>query len=230
LDLLLEAIANPDNMFIVVLDGFNRAPAESYLLPLLRSAQGARDGDHRRSIPISAIGSLDRDDPYRSIGRVEWPANVLLAAIPVAGTAALPVSNDIWSSAVLIDLTDNSIATDAKARATTGDGPSSFVSFRMWSEWLMECLEGDYAQSEQVIDQIAAKVQMARSARDGVKRMFAVLSRKLSSDIAIRRTVAAAIVPRSVGAVDALDDALKAAKLDDTQNWRALLNAAEELS
>lgn len=103
LDVLLEAESSSE-LVLVVLDGFNRAPVETYLLPLLDARHDAVTGKKNlRRIPLIAPGTTTRNDPYASVGRVSWPANALLALLPVEGSVTLPVPDFLWRHAVLLD-------------------------------------------------------------------------------------------------------------------------------
>lgn len=73
-----------------------RGPTESYLLPLLRLTR-----NHTASIPLFHPQAIDPSSPYRSEARVQWPANLLLAATVIEGPTTLPVSPDIWRDSIL---------------------------------------------------------------------------------------------------------------------------------
>lgn len=82
--------------FLVVLDGINRGPTESYLLPLLRLTRNPA-----ASIPLFHPQAIDPSDLYRSEARVKWPTNLLLAATVIEGPTTLPVAPDVWKDSIL---------------------------------------------------------------------------------------------------------------------------------
>jgi hypothetical protein len=82
---------------LVVLEGANRAPIESYLLPLLDSIAGDR------YLRLFHQASVSIDDPYREMHHVQWPSNLLLAATVVEGATTLPISLEIWSRGLFIE-------------------------------------------------------------------------------------------------------------------------------
>lgn len=99
LDVLVEANSS-DRLYLVVFEGFDRAPVESYLHPLLASrSESVKSGRERRAVPLpSSVTVADR-----SVARVAWPANVLVACIPSGGTTAtLPVPPGFWNFASLV--------------------------------------------------------------------------------------------------------------------------------
>ena len=101
LETLVEAESS-DELYLVVLEGFNRAPVESYLHPLLASLaeSSTLSGGRRRKIPLPTRAMV----AGTPVMRVSWPANVLLACIPTAGvTTNLPIPRSFWNYASLID-------------------------------------------------------------------------------------------------------------------------------
>lgn len=102
LDILIEA-QGTDRLYLIVLEGVNRAPVESYLFPLLDIFSDASVGCPRRGIPLAPRSAVDPADPYRDHCRLSWQPNVLLAAIPVFGTTTLPLPEAILDYVVLID-------------------------------------------------------------------------------------------------------------------------------
>ena len=102
---LLETLVkaeSSDELYLVVLEGFDRSPVESYLHPLLASrAESSKPSrGRRREIPLPTRVVV-ADTPT---ARVAWPANVLVACTPTAGaTANLPIPKSFWKYASLID-------------------------------------------------------------------------------------------------------------------------------
>jgi len=86
---------------LLILESFNRAPTESYLLPWLQS--------YDRGITVpgparDAIGDLSRFVPHNDL---------VVAATAAAGATTAPASPDLWGYAVVIDVpTAGRLATD----------------------------------------------------------------------------------------------------------------------
>jgi hypothetical protein len=95
---VLAAARQNDGLVIVVIEGINRGPTESFFLPVLRAAVGRGP-----LISIFHPYAVSDDDPYRVESRLEWPGNALLAATVVEGPTTLPVASDIWAFAALIE-------------------------------------------------------------------------------------------------------------------------------
>jgi hypothetical protein len=93
---VVRAARENDGPFLVVLDGINRGPTESYLLPLIRLVR-----NRAASIPLFHPQAIEPSDPYRSEARVQWPANLLLAATVIEGPTTLPVAPDVWNESIL---------------------------------------------------------------------------------------------------------------------------------
>ena len=93
---VIRAARVHEGPFLVVLDGINRGPTESYLLPLLRLVR-----NHKTSIPLFHPQAIDPSDPYQSEARLQWPTNLFLAATVIEGPTTLPVAPDVWKDSVL---------------------------------------------------------------------------------------------------------------------------------
>lgn len=94
---ILGAARSSEGLALVVLEGANRAPIESYLLPLLESVTGDR------YLRLFHQSTVSHEDPYRNMRDVQWPSNLLLSATVVEGATTLPISLEVWSRGVLIE-------------------------------------------------------------------------------------------------------------------------------
>lgn len=95
IDVVRAALKN-EGPFLVVLNGANRGPTESYLLPLIRLVR-----NRAASISLFHPQAIDPSDPYRSEARVQWPSNLLLAATAIEGPTTLPIAPDVWNESIL---------------------------------------------------------------------------------------------------------------------------------
>ena len=100
LDLLLD---ESGVLHIVVLDGFNRAAVDGYLIPLLQSLQDVAQGRKPRWIPLAPPGFTREDEFYPGISSIAWNRNVLLMLCPSAGSSTLPVPVDFWGYCAVLD-------------------------------------------------------------------------------------------------------------------------------
>jgi hypothetical protein len=94
---VVRAARENEGSFLVALDGINRGPTESYLLPLIRLIR-----NRASSIPLFHPQAVDLSDPYRSEARLQWPPNLLLAATAIEGPTTLPVAPDVWNESILV--------------------------------------------------------------------------------------------------------------------------------
>jgi hypothetical protein len=94
---VLETARQSSGQALVIIEGANRAPTESYLLPLLQAVQS--NSTLQLFHPTVAAPS----DPYYDMCEINWPTNLLLAMTVVEGATTLPISPDIWINAVLVE-------------------------------------------------------------------------------------------------------------------------------
>jgi hypothetical protein len=100
MDLLVD---ESDTMRVVLLDGFNRASVDGYLLPLLGSVLDIAHGRKPREIPLAPAGFVSGDNAYGGISSVGWNRNVLLVLCPATGTSTLPVPAELWAHCTALD-------------------------------------------------------------------------------------------------------------------------------
>jgi hypothetical protein len=93
---IIRAAREHEGPFLVVLDGINRGPTESYLLPLLRLVR-----NRQASIPLFHPQAIGPSDVYQSEARLQWPINLLLAATVIEGPTTLPVAPGVWKDSIL---------------------------------------------------------------------------------------------------------------------------------
>jgi hypothetical protein len=130
IDLLLD---ESDSMHIVVLDGFNRAAVDGYLIPLLKSVHDvASEVSSPRSIPLAPQRLISQADIYAGISRIAWKRNVLLILTPSMGGSTLPVPTELWEWCTVLD-TDKPYSNapsmvKEKKRVTASD----------WNSWIQK--------------------------------------------------------------------------------------------
>lgn len=137
---LLETIREAKKtgkLYLFVLEGFNRAPVESYLLPLLQTRNLPGQRRDSRSIPLAPAG-LSGDDPFGNLRTVELPENVLVAGIPANGPSTLPVPDKIWNHAVLL-----SLPAYRDVEVDEDSYPTSEIDSGDWSELVRRACDED---------------------------------------------------------------------------------------
>jgi hypothetical protein len=134
LDLLLQA-SNSDDLFIVVLDGINRAPIDAYLNPILSCYADAWIEDHkRRALSLVHPSMLDANNAYYGASRVVWPPNVLLAGIWIEGAMTVPTPAAFWNSVAVLPIKQLS-AEGEYQNGSSEDTTLAAVSLGVWRGW-----------------------------------------------------------------------------------------------
>lgn len=230
LDVIADAIDH-DQLHLVVLDGFNRAPAESYLLPILQSAAATRAGDDTRALPLANPGALAEDDQYRRFARLGWPPNVLIACIPVDGPATLPVAEAVLSHCAVVRATPKSDIEDLDGDAASAESGATVVtelSALAWRDYssAMPAIDGDVREA------LIARAKEWRLAPKDLRHAEAVWR-------ALRATGDTSTAPDRVATANVLaaraalnaprgSDALRDAA-ENSDDLRAIVDAVERL-
>jgi hypothetical protein len=130
-----DAHGTPDSLTVVVLDGYDRAPIDSYLLPLMQSrADVGTTAD--KGLPLHMhLGEESGDADARSI-RIGWPGNVLLAFIPAENAVHSP-SARFWRFAASVDCTRGPVFPSAGGlRHPDADSGPKDISEILASQWV----------------------------------------------------------------------------------------------
>ena len=223
LDVLNDATTS-GRLHVVVFEGFNRAPTEGYLSPILESAQAKRAGDDVRSIALASTALLARDDPYRQLARFAWPINVLIACLPTDGSSVLPVPRSVWRFLALLDADDRDRA-PMPAPAISDPG-STEISQALWKE--------EVADAQRLVtkenDKVSALARaLSLDLRDAVDtaRLSSVLSKHgMPEADATAFAVGATLLARTGVNPKAIEDGMREAAVT-VIGWRSLLAEAE---
>ena len=97
---LLRGAEQEEGAFLVVLEGINRAPVESYLYPLANSYCSRFEGIERTIGFWNPSGDSQDGDDF--LAHFRWPKNVWLAATAVRGPSVLPLAADILHLSTII--------------------------------------------------------------------------------------------------------------------------------
>ena len=133
-DLLLDAKSKTDNLYLVVLDGINRAPTNSYLEPVLSCYTSVWSGSSTRNLPIIHPSLVGEGDPYSLISQFNWPGNVLLAATIGEGIT-IPPARSLWSFATLINVDLYQSEGEILQSRHNSKGNVFYVSTETWKKW-----------------------------------------------------------------------------------------------
>ena len=173
---------------LVVVEGFDRAPPEHYLTPLVQAYADA--GRPRpRTVPYSGTDGSPR--------RLAWPPGVLLALTPSGGGGGFPAGPAFWREAVLLDAGDALVAPTA---------PTSWLPVSAWQR-----ARESFTTSDQPFRIDGVSPSADRAAAD---LYAAAIHLGLGPDDARRAAFIAAHVPTLPTADDALDAARAALGAD----------------
>jgi len=201
---LLELLMNEtDIVQLVVLDGFNRAASDGYLLPLLQSIRDAVEGHGRLTIPLVPPGMMKDGDPYVAAQRVAWKPNVLLVLRPTEGTSVLPVPRELWEYCVIIDtVTAQGLVESPPKQATR-------VSKTDWERWFNKSLSLSGPQ-ERLFEHPKTCAPLPSGIRRKIERINGSgLSLGLSSERAIEQALKLGLVPYLMTCGEPLDEWIK---------------------
>lgn len=198
LDLLIFASQpqHHDQLFLVVLDGMNRAAADAYLLPLMACYRTAWHEEDRQMLSIAHPSTFAPGDVYATAGQLTWPSNVLLAGTLSDGVARLPLPPSIWVDALFVELgaTRNSALASLDSTAKR-----SAVPLCQWSSWrrltLSNIQEGLEALNQLNSDDgVRLPVSIARS----FARAYTAGQRSLKAEDALRLAVRGSLAPYAI--------------------------------
>lgn len=131
-DLVLRALQD-DKLYLVVFEGINRAPTNSYLDPIVACYKSAWSKTTAARLSIFHPSLANVADPYLAIARFQWPRNILLAGTLSEGIT-LPISRSFWANASLINpeiypVQEDTVATDHRTHLPY------YVSLEGWQRW-----------------------------------------------------------------------------------------------
>jgi hypothetical protein len=217
-----------ERLHLVVLEGFNRAPTEGYLLPILEAAQAGRSGDMGRTIPIASSGLLASDDPYREMGRLAWPPNVLVACIASDGSITLPVPPSVWRFLALLDADDRDRSPMPFVPQVAAPPDSAEIAPVLWKEGVASVQAGTTCNTSGICALARALSLSSRDTADAIRVCEALAGSRLPSTDATALAAGMILIPRSGAKQKAIDEGLGAAGVSVT-GWRTILVEAQRL-
>ena len=200
LDLLLD---ESDALRVVVLEGFNRAAVDGYLITLLRSLQDVAKGRKPRSIPLAPPGFASEDDAYADVSRIAWNRRVLLVLFPSTGASTLPLPAEFWDYCAIVDA--GNPAPEEVLLEPRSAPRITRVSSTVWKAWSEDAKEK--VEVLEVLRKQPSEVGTLPSvALDNVERVYGsgvVLGLKQES--AMKQAVRASLFPYLVATEEPVD-------------------------
>lgn len=234
LDVIQDAVETR-RLHLVVLDGFNRAPVEAYLMPMLQMAAAARCGDTSRSLRLAPAALLSDDDPYRGVANVSWPPNVLLCCIPAHGTASLPLCDDVWRFLSLVDTDDaerHAVAIPHIPEPEASDrlDTATELSPELWSVLCEQATPDERGNISTVLQRVAVELGLSSiDAHAAAAFARALIQNGLSEPEALGMAATSVLVARSVAGEHVCEQSLRAAGLGASVGWRRVGDEATRL-
>lgn len=227
LDIVRDATQS-GRLHVVVLEGFNRAPSEAYLLPILQVAQAGRVGDAARTIPLASPGFVAEDDPYRELARLAWPSSVLIACLPADGSVTLPVPTSVWRFLTLLDGDDRDRPPMPSVPPGVGVPASTEISPALWKD-LVTAVGGHAAGDRDEATALAQALSLpAREAADANRVREVLRLNGLPPADATAFAVEATLIARAGTEAKAIDDGLRAVGIA-APGWRTVWTEALRL-
>lgn len=225
LDALLDA-RHSGRLQVVVFDGFNRAPTEGYLLPILEAMQSGRRGDTARAIPLAPQHFVAEDDRYVELARLAWPPSVLIACLPTDGTATLPLPQSVWRCSSLLDADDRD---RAPLSLPAGNVPDiAEISTALWQATTAASLALGTTAADQVLSAVRALSLTTGDATDAARLQDSLTSYGMASTDASTIALATTLVARSSVDGKTIEGAMAAAGITP-HGWRTIWSEAARL-
>lgn len=228
IDVVRDA-AMSERLHVVVLEGFNRAPIEAYLLPILEAAAAGRQGDTTRTIPLASVALLSENDPYRGVSRVAWPPNVLLACLPTHGSVTLPVPVDAWRYLTVLDADDRERPKLPPSAGLDEAGCHTQIDATWWRTLGDPKPRDGCERDDETLERITGTLGLASSDAQTAQRIQRVLcGTGLPVEDALSVAIACVLIPRSRLSEKPFGDALRSLATVGP-GWRAIREEAERL-
>lgn len=220
LDIVRDAVQS-GRLHVVVLEGFNRAPCEAYLSPILEAAQASRLGDTVRAIPLANPQLVASDDPYNEMARLAWPSNVLIACLPSDGSVTLPVPPSVWRFLALFDA-DNRDQTRLLS-TTAGSNPASRTEIlpALWKESVATAQAPAASARDDLTSLAKALSAPDRDVCDAARIREVLCANGLPRADATGVALTATVIARCGADAKAIDEGLRAVGVA-ASGWRAI--------
>lgn len=220
LELLLD---DSDTVHLVVLDGFNRAASDGYLLPIVQSLRDTSEGPGRLAIPLVPPGIARDGDPYASAQRVVWSRNVLLMLRPSMGTSVLPVPRELWAHCTVID-TESMVGL-----VESPPNQATRVSKTEWNIWFDRALKNS-APMEKILEHPNTRDPLPRVIRRKIERIYGSgVALGLNPERATDQALRVGLVPYLVTCNEPLDDWSKILGLELDEHDRRVENVVRRI-
>lgn len=228
LDVVNDA-AHSGRLHVVVLEGFNRAPAEAYLAPILEVALAGRAGDDTRAIPVASADLLAEEDPYRELARLHWPSTVLIACLATDGSVTLPVSRSVWRFLAVVGADGAAHQTPQSAGSGGGKPVETEASPELWRR-LVSATSGYAPRDDDPATALGRALGLpTRDAADAARFDQMLRINGLASTDATALALTSVLIARSGGDAKTIEEAMRASGVRAVPDWRDVWTEAQRL-
>jgi hypothetical protein len=213
-DLLLFAQQpdQTDKLFLVVLEGVNRAAVDSYLLPILAEYRSALCTVEGRALSLAHPAAFSAGDPYAVAARLRWPSNVLLAGTLTDGVVRLPLPASLWNDACYIPVESLS---NSMVQLQSAQAPRTSVAVHAWKEWRTQALSGTHSGFQALHDFNTDGVRVPAAVAHAFARFYSSSQLLLKSDQDTLKTAVRCVLAPYAAATDQLEALGQVLEVDD---------------
>jgi hypothetical protein len=214
LDLLLFAQQpdQADKLFLVVLEGVNRAAVDSYLLPVLAAHRSALCTEEGRTLSLAHPAAFSAGDPYAVAARLRWPSNVLLAGTLTDGVVRLPLPASLWKDACYIPVETPSNST---VKMQSAQAPRTSVTVHAWKEWRTQALSETHRGLQALHEFNTDGVRVPAAVAHAFARFYSSSQLLLKSDQDTLKTAVRCVLAPYAVATDQLEALGQVLEVDD---------------
>jgi hypothetical protein len=171
---LCQAMAG-DRLSLVVLEGVNLAPTESFFLPIVLAYVDAWRRTATRTLEFFDPAEVEMGDPFATLASFHWPKNVLLVATAVDGASTLPLPRSLWQYATLIptDHMEYEEHSFLSHRAETTLSEPHLVPMSAWSSWRAALKEDDTEEAARQWSKVSSTNKLMRGGIDSFTGLYA---------------------------------------------------------
>jgi len=190
---LLRAASETNDLYLVILEGFNRAATDAYLAPLLACYADAWRETQGRTLPLIHPLAAS-EDWYARTPFLSWPPNVLLAGIFNEGATSIPPAPVFWTTACLINLDQFG---HESATLSASEPVVANVSLETWRAWKASTDSADMETVREVLQSVTSRgLMLRREALEMCERFYAGARTWTEETSAIEFMICHCLVPQ----------------------------------
>jgi hypothetical protein len=211
-----------DTLSLLVLEGFNRAPVEAYLQPILAAAAASRIGDDSRVVRIADLSIVSKSDPYAQVAEFAWPSNLLLLCIPTSGSTTLPISKEMWRYFSVIDTTGARVTNAlglTDIQSVLGKPEVTALGFEAWTS-LVDSNRATIDTNDDAIKEFASRMGLVEKDLRAVSELKGMLLRNGIDEDANSLALITTLLPFVHASEAEIAEAIALVQRIDASKWK----------